>query len=70
MMAGKGSEIAQGRGGWSSWCWGRWGPPPFWPFTYGGFSTGKWGVRKLGAGEGVTEGPRLLSFIPTPRGWV
>lgn len=28
------------------------------------------GVRKLGAEESVTEGPRLLSFIPAPRGRV
>lgn len=72
MMAGKGSEIAQGRGGVEQLVLGQMGPPPFWPLIYGGFSMGKWGElggqEAGGAGEGVTEGPRLLSFIPHPQG--
>lgn len=53
---------------------GQMGPPSLlalhlWWVLYGEVGRA-WGVRKLGAGEGVTEGPRLLSFIPTPRGWV
>lgn len=44
-------------------------PLPFWPsFMVGSYGeVGELGVRKLGAGEGVTEGPRLpLSLSPPP----
>ena len=65
MMAGKGSEIAQGRGGWSSW-----GPPPFWPFTYGGFSTGKWGELggsgSWGQGRASRRVPGFSPLSPPP----
>ena len=53
---------------------GQMGPPlPFGPSLMVGSLGGSGeslGLRKLGAGESVTEGPRLLSFIPAPRGRV
>lgn len=55
-MAGKGSEIAQAREGWSSVVLGHPGPLPFWPLTHGRFSRRKWeelGGQEAGGGDGL-----------------
>lgn len=68
MMAGREVRLPKGGEGGAVGA-GADGSPPFGPsFMVGSLwgSGESLGVRKLGAGEGVTEGPELLSFIPTP----
>lgn len=70
VMAGKGSEIAQGGRGGAEWCWGSLGHRPFGPSpmadSLGGSGENFW-CRKLGTWVGVVEGPRPLSLSSCPQ---
>ena len=50
---------------------GQTGPPPFWPLTYGGFSTGKWGElggQEAGGRGGRHGGSQASLLYPHPQG--